>query len=1119
MNNMKRYVSILMATLLWGPLSYANAEVDTPRCSPWAAYLESVEGSVELRTPHNTDWIPTGRGDYFCFGDEIVVKGGRAALRMANETLVRLNTDTAIRFVEDEESFIVQLLKGAGYFLSRTPKPFVVDAPYINAAVDGTEFIVALHDMQTQVGVFEGDVKVFNDLVTVGLAQGESVLGRAAGVSRPSPQIALATAVSWGLYYPPIVIKASMPQAIQVAVEAGRMAEALAEIVAMPPQLLTADIAALGVGLALERGNVEQAEALLHQSLAMHANHTESLALKALMSLVKGQPLEARLDINNLVRLKPDNVTVLLVQSYVLQSEAVLPEALAAVEKAYQLYAANPVIVARYCELLMSLGYNRRASQLLDENRVMNSSYSRIYIIAGFVELNRLNTGQAIHYFNRAIVLDDADPQARLGLGLAHIQNGRLTLGREQMEMAVLLDPDSSILRSYLGKTYFEENRFSRAAIQYQLAKIADQNDPTPWFYSSQLVRAKNQYPQAARLMAIAIAKNDNRAVYRSRMMLDGDIAARSAGQAQIYQQLGLGQAARNLAIEAINTSPGDYYGHQALASSYAVSPRHETTRASEALQASVLQPLGAKPLPPGMVGERLSSTGSLSPIRTGLNEYDSLFTATGLRGYGTGLLGSNNLSSTEWQAQLLARKAAITAGQYIYQDSDEPENRDIDFRATDFLAQFQPTEGLQLQTQFSKLEDHDNSASTVNGGQLLRNGVVEDQGVRLNFGGFADQIFLLDAARRKADFVLEQLDVAEGFSSGFIASQITEIEKLELAHVFEMGAGWTKVGLLDLSTDFKTQVDIIYTAGFEQDGSALLETIYGESEHESLDVAKFYSELYLENSDSSTTLSVGLSRILNAIDRVRDRNLPHIALGRNLFHGVGVYFGYWEDIYFPKIPYLESTHALVFNKQEASALWSSSRNVAMSLIGRWSDFSSTLQFRDRSVEGYQDRYDEDGALLSLDPYTTDEHQAKFHLNWLPSHGFSASLGLVWEKTMLAESPFNDGTRTYTKRLPLVTHFTLVDQWSLRIAASYIWQLKEGYLNNELFHNAFTNIDASLNWVARNMPLSATLGVYNVLDEDVEYESIIVTPGASLEPGLVEFASEKRVAAQLKYSF
>ena len=133
----------------------------------------------------------------------------------------------------------------------------------------------------------------------------------------------------------------------------------------------------------------------------------------------------------------------------------------------------------------------------------------------GFAALAEINTTRAAEAFRRAIQLDQANPMPRFGLGLATIRDGRLREGRADIESAVLLDPNNSLLRSYLGKAYFEErttnplkyfrelvenfpNQENRlAAEQYALAKQLDPNDPTPWFYDAIRKQSENRPVEA----------------------------------------------------------------------------------------------------------------------------------------------------------------------------------------------------------------------------------------------------------------------------------------------------------------------------------------------------------------------------------------------------------------------------------------------------------------------------------------------------------------------------------------------------------------------------------------------------------------------------------------------
>ena len=74
-------------------------------------------------------------------------------------------------------------------------------------------------------------------------------------------------------------------------------------------------------------------------------------------------------------------------------------------------------------------------------------------MILGFAYLTQVKTTESRVAFEKAIALDQADPLSRLGLGLAKIRDGDLKAGGREIEIAASLDPNNSIIRSYLGKT------------------------------------------------------------------------------------------------------------------------------------------------------------------------------------------------------------------------------------------------------------------------------------------------------------------------------------------------------------------------------------------------------------------------------------------------------------------------------------------------------------------------------------------------------------------------------------------------------------------------------------------------------------------------------------------
>ena len=212
--------------------------------------------------------------------------------------------------------------------------------------------------------------------------------------------------------------------------------------------------------------------------------------------------------------------------------------------------------------------------------------------------------------------MDQADPLPRLGLGLAKIREGKLSEGRGEIEIAASLDPNNSLIRSYLGKAYYEEKRDKLAANQFAVAKDLDPLDPTPFFYDAIRKQTMNRPVEALQDMQTSIALNNNRAVYRSRLLLDEDLAARSASLARIYSDLGFQPLALVEGWRSLNADPSNFSAHRFLSDSYSSLPRHEIARVSELLQAQLLQPINIAPLQPHLSQSNLLILSGAGPSK-----------------------------------------------------------------------------------------------------------------------------------------------------------------------------------------------------------------------------------------------------------------------------------------------------------------------------------------------------------------------------------------------------------------------------------------------------------------------------------------------------------------------
>ena len=365
---------------------------------------------------------------------------------------------------------------------------------------------------------------------------------------------------------------------------------------------------------------------------------------------------------------------------------------------------------ARLAELHMSFAELDDALEAAQKAASIEPNLSRTQTVLGFAYLTQVKTTESKKAFERAIELDQGDPLARLGLGLAIIREGDLDAGRGELDIAVSLDPDNSLMRSYLGKAYYEEKLDKQSADQYEMAKSLDPKDPTPYFYDAIRKQTTNRPVEALQDMEKAIELNDNRAVYRSRLELDSDLAARSASQARIYSDLGFQQLALVEGWKSVNTDPTNFSAHRFLADSYSVLPRHEIARVSELLQSQLLQPLNMTPIQPHLAESNLFLISAGGPAALSFNEFNPLFNRNGINFQTTGLAGENNTYAGEGVLSGIYQKAAFSLGGFHLQTDGFRKNADQNDNIGNAFLQFElsPQTSIQGEYRYRNLDRGD---------------------------------------------------------------------------------------------------------------------------------------------------------------------------------------------------------------------------------------------------------------------------------------------------------------------------------------------------------------------------------------------------------------------------
>lgn len=642
-------------------------------------------------------------------------KRSRTTVRLSDLSVTRIGERSEFEIeplpdAEVEAEF--SLFKGLLYLFHRDkPGSHRFKTPTATAATRGTEFALEVEEAtgRTILTVLEGKAELSNAVGSILLASGEqgiAILGQ-----RPVKTAVIETVnvVQWCLYYPGVLdldelnLASDEEIAVSASLAAYRRGDLLQAVADYPSDRVPAsdqEKIYLAV-LLLAVGQVAETEALL-DSFAAVTTRAEKLdrlanAIRRVIAAVKLRPAASILDSQFAAPL----ATEWLAESYYQQSAFRLARALEAARMAVKQSPQFGFAWARMAELEFSQGDIVRALDALEKSLALAPRNAQALALKGFLLSAQNRIGVAIGYFEQAMAIDGGLGNAWLGRGLCRIRRGDAEAGRHDLQVAATLEPQRGLLRSYLGKAFSNSGDSRRSENELKLARHLDAGDPTPWLYSALLLQQGNRINEAVHDLERSQALNDNRRVYRSRLLLDQDRAVRGANLAGVYRDAGMTDVSVREAVRAVNADYANYSAHLFLANSFnelrdikQINLRYETAWFNEYLLANLLAPVGA-----GTLSQSVSQ-----------QEYSRLFERDRF-----GLSSSTEyLSHGEW-IQSGAQygtfgNSSYAAEVFYHSDDGNRPNSDLEQLATvlNLKQQLTPRDGLYLRASYYDADSGD---------------------------------------------------------------------------------------------------------------------------------------------------------------------------------------------------------------------------------------------------------------------------------------------------------------------------------------------------------------------------------------------------------------------------
>ena len=604
-----------------------------------------------------------------------------------------------------DASPLLRLVQGALYFFSRErTREAQIWTPHATGAPRGTEFVVTVQADRTILAVLNGTATLANNFGTTNLQSGE--MGVAVDGSPPIRlRLEATNIVQWWLYYPGVLdpdelgLSTAEKEAWAPSLNAYGRGDLTGALLTVPayPAPTTPQTDALRTYLAslyLAAGQVQKTESLLEP---VSPQSSTAAALRWVMAAVQLK-LEKEPGVAG-------SASEWLGLSYYYQARNEPQRLGKALWAATNAVAKSPGFAfawERVAELEFGFGHTARAEAALAKSLELASANAQAHALRGFLFSAQNRLGSAGQAFERSIELDSSLGNAWLGRGLVKIRTGHGEEGRMDLQTGVVLEPNRSLLRSYLAKAYADVGSEQKAEQELRRAIDLDSKDPTPWLYSALLKQQENRINKAVEDLETSEILNQNRQIYRSQLLLDSDRAVQGANLARIYADAGMTEPSVWEAGKSVNSDYANASAHLFLADSFdairdprRITLRYERPWLNELLMANLLAPVGA-----GSLSQNVSQ-----------QEYSKLFERDGPRLNGSvSYLSNGELDSSLSQFGTFGNTSYALDFLYLSQDGYRANE---DFRYTSLDARLKHQLSDQ-DTIYLQVEGYDYDAGDV---------------------------------------------------------------------------------------------------------------------------------------------------------------------------------------------------------------------------------------------------------------------------------------------------------------------------------------------------------------------------------------------------------------------
>ncbi len=254
-----------------------------------------------------------------------------------------------------------------------------------------------------------------------------------------------------------------------------------------------------------ERHDYNKALETIEHILALNANYTDAIILKAMLSAKNGNIIDAKNSLHQLAESVTNNDFLYYAMAKIYKEFPMYKEAISCLQSALNIKPESLEYLSELADCYCELGQFQVAQDIITKVLYLNKHFIFAHLMQAKLYLRQKKYNDALKIVDNAIKLDNSCAEAYKYQAEIFAAQGLKNRSIESAKIAVSLQPSNHAYYAFLAKLYFDAQEFDSAFLYYKEASMLDELNVDYLYNAAQSADKANDYLNAINYYSYAL--------------------------------------------------------------------------------------------------------------------------------------------------------------------------------------------------------------------------------------------------------------------------------------------------------------------------------------------------------------------------------------------------------------------------------------------------------------------------------------------------------------------------------------------------------------------------------------------------------------------------------------